>query len=572
MTALLNSASLARTAPSVYVIEDAHWIDESSESMFAEFFKVIPQTPSLVLITYRPEYQGPLSRVSGGQTIGLRPLNDSQIAELTAELLGPDPSVAELAALIGARAAGNPFFVEEMLRDVLERGLLLGTPGAYQLSGGVTEVYVPATLQATIGARIDRLDATAKHALNAAAVIGLRFSRKLLDKLVENANLTTLVDAELLDQVRFTEPAEFAFRHPLIRTVAYESQLKADRAFLHRRLAEIIEARGSDDESAALIAEHAEAAGDLRTAYEWHMRAGNWGLFRDITAARTSWLRAREVADQLPGDDPDRMALRIAPRTLLCGTSYRGVNTKAEADFDDFRRLCSAAGDERSLVAGMAGLVTAHSMFGRREEASRLATELVQRLESLDDSTYTIGLSFGAAGIRLERGEVAEVIRLSQRVIDLAEEDPSRGSLLFGSPLAVQYAFRGAARACMNISSTGRRFATGSHDGTRGASGRNSGDRFDVHCDVYVSRDATPRCRGRAKVRRSALARRADRRGLCLSDGSYDSRTHKCWLTVTTPNDKLGSRCWQRCVRPQSTQGSAKVSFPSSRSKSRGPH
>ena len=451
LTALLNSASLARTAPSVYVIEDAHWIDESSESMFAEFFKVIPQTPSLVLITYRPEYQGPLSRVSGGQTIGLRPLNDSQIAELTAELLGPDPSVAELAALIGARAAGNPFFVEEMLRDVLERGLLLGTPGAYQLSGGVTEVYVPATLQATIGARIDRLDATAKHALNAAAVIGLRFSRKLLDELVENANLTTLVDAELLDQVRFTEPAEFAFRHPLIRTVAYESQLKADRAFLHRRLAEIIEARGSDDESAALIAEHAEAAGDLRTAYEWHMRAGNWGLFRDITAARTSWLRAREVADQLPGDDPDRMALRIAPRTLLCGTSYRGVNTKAEADFDDFRKLCSAAGDERSLVAGMAGLVTAHSMFGRREEASRLATELVQRLESLDDSTYTIGLSFGAAGIRLERGEIAEVIRLSQRVIDLAEEDPSRGSLLFGSPLAVQYAFRGAARACMNI-------------------------------------------------------------------------------------------------------------------------
>ena len=110
------------------------------------------------------------------------------------------------------------------------------------------------------------------------------------------------------------------------------------------------------------------------------------------------------------------MALRIAPRTLLCGTSYREVNTKAEADFDDFRKLCTAAGDERSLVAGMAGLVTAHSMFGRREEASRLATELVRRLESLDDSTYTIGLIFGATGIRYERGEIAEVIRLSQRV------------------------------------------------------------------------------------------------------------------------------------------------------------
>ena len=126
MTALLNSASLARTAPSVYVIEDAHWIDEPSESMFAEFLKVIPQTPSLVLITYRPEYQGPLSRVSGGQTIGLRPLNDSQIAELTSELLGLAPVGRGLGCMIGARAAGNPFFVEEMLRDVVERGVLLG--------------------------------------------------------------------------------------------------------------------------------------------------------------------------------------------------------------------------------------------------------------------------------------------------------------------------------------------------------------------------------------------------------------------------------------------------------------
>ena len=77
-----------------------------------------------MLITYRPEYQGPLSRVSGGQTIGLRPLNDPQFAELTSELLGSDPSVAKLAAVIAARAAGNPFFVEEMLRDAAERGVL----------------------------------------------------------------------------------------------------------------------------------------------------------------------------------------------------------------------------------------------------------------------------------------------------------------------------------------------------------------------------------------------------------------------------------------------------------------
>ena len=104
-----------------------------------------------------------------------------------------------------------------------------------------------------------------------------------------------LVSAELIDQVRFTPRPEYAFRHPLIRTVAYESQLKSDRAQLHRRLAAAIEQRdpGSADENAALIAEHLEAAGDLHAAYGWHMRAATWATNRDIAAARLSWERAR---------------------------------------------------------------------------------------------------------------------------------------------------------------------------------------------------------------------------------------------------------------------------------------
>ena len=96
LTALVNAASLARETPAVYVVEDAHWIDEVSESMLADFFTVIPQTPSLVLVTYRPEYRGALSRVPGAQTIALAPLSDSETAALVAELLGPDPSVSGL--------------------------------------------------------------------------------------------------------------------------------------------------------------------------------------------------------------------------------------------------------------------------------------------------------------------------------------------------------------------------------------------------------------------------------------------------------------------------------------------
>jgi adenylate cyclase len=118
---MVNAASVARKTPAVYVAEDAHWIDEVSESMLAEFLTVIPQTPSLVLVTYRPEYEGALARMHGAQTIVLAPLSDSETAALVTELLGPDPSVGELGHTIAERAAGNPFFAEEIVRELAGR-------------------------------------------------------------------------------------------------------------------------------------------------------------------------------------------------------------------------------------------------------------------------------------------------------------------------------------------------------------------------------------------------------------------------------------------------------------------
>src|SRR6202007_2710939 len=150
LTALVNAASLARSEPAVFVIEDAHWIDEVSESMLAGFLTGIPPTPSLGLATYRPEYEGALARVHGAQTIALAPLSDSETAALVSQLLGPDPSVGALGQTIGDRAAGNPFFAEGLGRELAERGVLCGTRDAYESTADVGEVSVPATLQATI--------------------------------------------------------------------------------------------------------------------------------------------------------------------------------------------------------------------------------------------------------------------------------------------------------------------------------------------------------------------------------------------------------------------------------------
>jgi hypothetical protein len=452
LTALVNAASLARTEPAVFVIEDAHWIDEVSESMLAEFLTVIPQTPSLVLVTYRPEYEGALMRVHGAQTIALGPLSDPETAALVSELLGPDPSVGVLGRTIAERAAGNPFFAEEMVRELAERGVLRGEPGAYVSAAEVSEVSVPATLQATVAARIDRLDPQAKRTLSAAAVVGSRFSPDLLETLGIDPALEDLVAAEVIDQVRFTGQPEYVFHHPLIRTVAYESQLKSDRAELHRRLAAAIEARSpaSADENAALIAEHLEAAGDLHAAYGWHMRAATWATYRDIAAARQSWERARAIADALPAHDPSRIAMRIAPRTMLCGIAWRGHVTVAGERFDELRELCTAAGDKASLAIAMAGLVFDRAYQGGIiRGASRLASEAMALIESIGDPTLTVGLSFAAIYAKGQSGEWGDVLRWSQRVIDLADGDPSKGNLFFGSPLALAFSTRAIARYCL---------------------------------------------------------------------------------------------------------------------------
>jgi adenylate cyclase len=453
LTALLNAASLARETPTVYVVEDAHWIDAVSESMIADFLTVIPQTPSLVLVTYRPEYEGALTQVQGAQTIALGPLSDAETAALVSELLGQDPSLGVLPDAITGRAAGNPFFIEEIARELAERGVLRGQPGEYISTAEVAEVRVPATVQATIAARIDRLPPEAKRTLSAAAVIGSLFGLDLLTVLAVEPAVDELVAAQLIDQVTFTRRPDYAFHHPLIRTVAYESQLKSDRAKMHRRVAAAIEAGdlASADENAALIAEHLEAAGDLHAAYGWHMRAATWATNRDIAAARLSWERARKIADVLPAEEPHRTAMRIAPRTMLCGHAWRagGGASVADAGFDELRELCGTAGDQMSLVMGASGLLAAMGLNHQLHELQAFAPEYVRLLESIGNPVLIAGLLNTASFGMFDAGEIAQALQLFQRAIDAADGDTTLGNFFFESPLAWAITLRGLARCSL---------------------------------------------------------------------------------------------------------------------------
>jgi adenylate cyclase len=450
LTVLLNTAAAARTSPAVFVIEDVHWIDEVSEAMLAEVAAVVSQTHSLMLITHRPEYRGLLDRLSGSHRIALAPLDDSNSIALATELLGAHHSVSGLAETIADRASGNPFFAEELIRDLAERKVVTGEPGTYVARTDTADVRVPASLQAAIAARIDRLGPTAKSTLNAASVIGAQFDTDLLAGLVDGIGLAELVTAELIDQITFTSPIEYAFRHPMIRTVAYESQLKADRAQLHRALAGAIEGRGADAD-AALIAQHREAAGDLSDAFDWHMRAAAWAQDRDARAARTSWQRARDVADRLDDDVLARSEMRIAPRVALCVSGFRYSGSVEEIGFEELRELCTAAGDQISLAFSEVGMLTALIFHNRFRDAARVAFDCSKLLESIGDRSLPCSLFAGASNALVQAGEMTEGLRLARRSIELGGGNLEGDSTIVGSPLTIAFGLSGVARLSLGM-------------------------------------------------------------------------------------------------------------------------
>ena len=448
---LINAVSLARPGPAIYIVEDAQWIDSVSESLLADFAAAVPRMRATLLVVYRPEYSGTLSRLPDAHLFTLAPLSDSHIAELIKGLLGEHPSVRGLSMVIADRAAGVPFAAEEIVRDLAERGELEGDPGACVCVREVRDIHVPASLQAIIGARIDRLSAAAKRTLHAAAVIGAQFDTELLgsvlDSTPDSMDVAPLIETALVEQIAFTPHATYAFAHPLIQMVAYESQLKAGRSELHRRVAAVLQRTqgGFTGQQAAVVATQYAAAGDLRDAFDWHMQAATWYGARDIRAARKSWQQALRVADRLPLDEPDRLTMRIAPRARLCGTAFQVGGTPADTGFDELRALTTAAGDKKSLAVGMAGHLTTLTFNAHHQEAAGMASEFATLVESIGDPAMTVGLFYAAAQAKWEAGAASESMRLAQRIIDIADGDPTMGSLVIRSPLANAIAVKGAA-------------------------------------------------------------------------------------------------------------------------------
>src|SRR5262249_11836799 len=273
----------ARRQLTLLWVEDLHWLDPASEvalEMLAERLLAPESAGSriLLLATTRPEYRpGWSSRVEG---LSLAPLGLQDSRTLLDDWLGSDDMLAPLRARIEARARGNPLFVEEMIRSLVERGVLRGERGAYGLAAPIEEITLPETVQAVLASRIDRLAGRRKDALPARGGLCPDRPVELLPGVVDlpapelDASLERLATAELLG--RAGGPGEYAFRHPLAQEVAYRTQLLDRRRGTHAAIARALLAiHGSAAAThAPLLAHHFDEAGEHLEAARWHEQAG----------------------------------------------------------------------------------------------------------------------------------------------------------------------------------------------------------------------------------------------------------------------------------------------------------
>jgi adenylate cyclase len=322
---------------------------------------------SLLLLNFRPEYHAEWMQKSWYRQIPLTPLGGESIADLLADLLGNDPSIAALAGPIHARTAGNPFFTEEVAQSLIESGQLVGNRGAYRLVTSIERLEMPATVQAVVAARIDRLPEREKRLLQVASVIGKEFSEALLAAVAElpadelKAALAALQRAEFIHEQALYPVAEYAFKHPLTQEVALGSQLRERRRRVHGVLARAIEQQDAEhlDERAALLAYHSEEAGESLSAARWHRRAAMSAGRTDLGSAMHHWRRVRLLSREIP-DDREAAELGIAACTQLLGGSWRlgmGLDD-ARALLEEGQTLANATGDRR-------GHLNLSILFGR---------------------------------------------------------------------------------------------------------------------------------------------------------------------------------------------------------------
>jgi class 3 adenylate cyclase/tetratricopeptide (TPR) repeat protein len=371
-----------REPVSVVVVEDLHWIDAASEEFVEALADAVVGTTTLLVVNYRPGFAAPLTQRSHYRQINMRPLPQAQAAILVQDHFGSDPSLGLLSRNIVERAQGNPFFLEELINALVERGDFQGTRGSYRLKGGIDTIPLPSTVQAVIGARIDRLEEGAKAVLEITSVIGREISILVLGRIADmeppelSEAIQHLRQAELLYDVPPFEQQLLAFRHPLIQEVAYRSLLHERRRGLHLKVAQAIESVFKDlaDERAALLAYHYEQAGENLKAAQQNMRSAVWIGTNDPNQAMRSWKKVRELLSNLPSSQPIDYLKMMASGQIVNFGWREGISAQeALIYFEEAKQLSVALGDVRANAL-------IHAAYGRILANGGSADEYVEKI------------------------------------------------------------------------------------------------------------------------------------------------------------------------------------------------
>jgi class 3 adenylate cyclase/tetratricopeptide (TPR) repeat protein len=408
--------------PQVLVIEDLHWIDGASEQFLATLVDSVPALRALLIFTYRPGYASPFGERTYFTRVAPAALSAEDSARMAAAVLATDALPSELRALVAAKAEGNPFYVEELVKSLEEIGSLVQRDGRYELAGPVTALSVPGTIHDVIAARIDRLEEAPKRTLQLASVIGREFTRRLVDRLAEvrarnDDLLHELTTLELIHERRLYPELAYMFKHALTQDVAYASLLVQRRKELHGLIGLAIEELYPDrlPEHYEMLAHHFSLAEDWERALDYLLKAAEkasqaFGQRQAIDLYGEALEAARRLGERVAATT--LMAIHRARADLFFGIGdFERSRAEAEVLVDLARRVGDRPEEAGALVQEASALQWIED-FPASLERAREAIEIAEAVGAtapLSGGLYVRGYVQGVSG-RLDAAE-ADLLR-----------------------------------------------------------------------------------------------------------------------------------------------------------------
>jgi class 3 adenylate cyclase/predicted ATPase len=423
--------------PLVVIFEDLHWIDTESEALLDDIIETLPTAAILLLVNHRPGFRHTWSTKTYYQQARIEALAAEDARTLLRSLLGSDASVARLAVRLLERTEGNPLFVEESVRTLVETGMLSGEPGAYRLAANLDDLHVPATVQAILAARIDRLAADEKAVLQAAAVVGKDVPMALLEAIADTGadalqrHLATLQAAEFLYQTQLFPDVEYTFKHALTHEVAYDGLLHEQRRALHARIVDVIETSQSSrvPEQVERLAHHALRAESWQRAVAYCAQAGAKAAARSANAEAvghfTRGLAALEHISH--GLERDRLELDLQLGVGPALMSSKGYGAPEVArTYDRARALSRRFGRTPELFAVLHVLWLYYWLRGDIGAALDLARELDDVAGHLDDPALRMVATEVLGEVAAYRPDFAAARAHMERAIALYDPEQHR--------------------------------------------------------------------------------------------------------------------------------------------------